>query len=350
MKNVLFSTTRQWNPGDEFILLGCMNLLKEVIGEFNPIIYNRNPEVRQAFDYLNPLKNSKFFKKNNVLESFLRVGFWDNSFKEDTNAECIDLVVFAGSPEWRSRRLIPLYRKIIKYDIPTIYLGIGSSNYFEYNKLNKIYRQVLENSKLITVRDSITEKCLKNVKPYRMPCPALFSSPFEKNIEKVEKVGLMFGSKNAVSNNNVSKKTYDFLISEYSKIIERYGNFEVVCHYIDEISEACNIYGRDKVSYSYDSKDYLDIYKNYDVVIGHRVHGVGISASMGIPGILIAHDLRADAGRGFLAEIMNLNSANNILGSIEKIENNIHEKNNELKIHKLRYKQEYHKLFQEYVM
>lgn len=27
--NIVFSTTRQWNPGDEFILLGTINLLQE---------------------------------------------------------------------------------------------------------------------------------------------------------------------------------------------------------------------------------------------------------------------------------------------------------------------------------
>lgn len=36
--NIIFATTRQWNPGDEFILLGCINLLNETLGEFNPII------------------------------------------------------------------------------------------------------------------------------------------------------------------------------------------------------------------------------------------------------------------------------------------------------------------------
>lgn len=40
--HILASTTRQWNPGDEFILLGVRNL----IGEATWSIFNRNPEIK----------------------------------------------------------------------------------------------------------------------------------------------------------------------------------------------------------------------------------------------------------------------------------------------------------------
>lgn len=60
IKNVVLSTTRQWNPGDEFILLGIINLLREVIGEFNPVIFNRSPEVRPTASYLNPMRTAKW--------------------------------------------------------------------------------------------------------------------------------------------------------------------------------------------------------------------------------------------------------------------------------------------------
>ena len=47
MLNVVYSATRQWNCGDEFILFGCRNLLEKVLGGHNPIIYNRNPDIRR---------------------------------------------------------------------------------------------------------------------------------------------------------------------------------------------------------------------------------------------------------------------------------------------------------------
>lgn len=47
-KNILVSTTRQWNPGDEFILLGSLNIMKNILGKdnINTIIFNRNPDIR----------------------------------------------------------------------------------------------------------------------------------------------------------------------------------------------------------------------------------------------------------------------------------------------------------------
>ena len=49
MKNILISTTRQWNPGDEFIMMGSLNIMKELYGNIiNPIIFNRNPDIRGA--------------------------------------------------------------------------------------------------------------------------------------------------------------------------------------------------------------------------------------------------------------------------------------------------------------
>ena len=42
----IFSTTRNYNPGDEFILFGIQNVLEEIIGPFNTVYYNRNPAVQ----------------------------------------------------------------------------------------------------------------------------------------------------------------------------------------------------------------------------------------------------------------------------------------------------------------
>ena len=49
MKNIIYSATRQWNPGDEFILMGVESLIQEVFGSHNSILYNRNPQIRPDF-------------------------------------------------------------------------------------------------------------------------------------------------------------------------------------------------------------------------------------------------------------------------------------------------------------
>ena len=108
--NIVLSTTRQWNPGDEFILLGTINLLQEYFEQqkdkgiknnfyFNPIIYNRNPQIRRARkrDFIKMIDN---FLGKDFIEKFR-----DNSVKDRKPMNYTDLVVFAGSPEWIGRKL-----------------------------------------------------------------------------------------------------------------------------------------------------------------------------------------------------------------------------------------------------
>ena len=126
--NIVFSTTRQWNPGDEFILLGTINLLQEYFEQqkdkgiknnfyFNPIIYNRNPQIRRARkrDFIKMIDN---FLGKDFIEKFR-----DNSVKDRKPMDYTDLVVFAGSPDWIGRRLKKLYTEILNNKIPTIFLG-----------------------------------------------------------------------------------------------------------------------------------------------------------------------------------------------------------------------------------
>lgn len=312
-KNILLSTTRQWNPGDEFILMGCINILKEVYGAFNPIIYNRNPEVRQPFNHRNPFRKAKYsnmlFKYKPLVDSFFRVGFLDNSFKDDTDGSFIDLAVFAGSPEWYGGRLTGMYKTIAEHNIPALYLGIGSDTAFDLEKIPALYRDILKKALFITVRDDLTYNNLKNLNPVRLPCPALLSVPAgkEKDIREVKKIGLIFGTDKAVINNRITKGTCRYLFSLYRELIKAFENkceIEIVCHYIDELSDAHRTFNDLKINYSYDSRDYPEIYKQFDIVVGHRVHGIGLAASLGIPGILIAHDMRGVAGNGFLADII----------------------------------------------
>ncbi len=71
-KNVLISTTRQWNPGDEFIMLGCLNILKEIYGDnINPIIFNRNPDIRVGGRYHNKTKYKKILEEKQLYKTSL---------------------------------------------------------------------------------------------------------------------------------------------------------------------------------------------------------------------------------------------------------------------------------------
>jgi len=351
MKNIVFSTTRQWNPGDEFILMGCINLLKEYMGEFNPIIYNRHPQLRRSRkrDIIKMIDN---LVGKDFIEKFL-----DNSVKERLEMDYADLVVFAGSPEWRGRRLPKLYDSIVKYNIPTLFLGVGSGSgavTITKNHFTDTELQVLQKAKLFTCRDCSNQDNAENIldlKVHHLPCPALFSSTKEKSINEVKKIALIYGTYEAVRDNNISRETYDYLMKIYKYILENYKDkyeIEFVAHYIDELSAFKKDFPNEELHYSYDSKDYLEIYEKYDLIIGHRVHGIGMSASIGIPGIMIAHDMRSQTVDGFAASKLFVGEPLEKFHQLFQTKiNNIARENSNLYKHKQKYKEIFLQLLNE---
>jgi hypothetical protein len=307
-KNILFSTTRQWNPGDEFILKGILNVIHSIDADFNPVIFNRSPEIerpesRLSFSFQINLSRMRFKR--------LKCGSFDNSFKGKLLKDnLIDLAVFAGTPEWASFRLSQMYEYIHRYSIPVVYLGIGlGTENFRVDKLSNLYLDVLNKAKLVIVRSQRVQKILSQLKPILLPCPSLLASPveFEKTIGAVKKIALIYNSPKSIKNNKVDYNAYNFMIGLYRKLLNDYSQefeFEFICHYIDELPELRKDFGARNSYYSYDSDDYFKIYNKFDLVIGCRVHGIGVAASMGIPGIAIRHDLRGSTCELFKADII----------------------------------------------
>ena len=102
--------------------------------------------------------------------------------------------------------------------------------------------------------------------------------------------------------NGWDKEHYQSQIKIYNKIISEYKEqykIIVICHYIDELYLAERDFPGLDIRYSYDSADYIEIYKECDLVIGSRIHGIGIATSMGIPSIPMKYDVRQGTMDGF---------------------------------------------------
>lgn len=342
-RNILFSTTRQWNPGDEFILYGVLNIINHAFNnDYNPIIFNRNPDVRNGSKWRNLTRSrtatNKWdffnFKGKGILQETLRIGQFDNSCKDDVDSSIIDLAVFAGSPEWHSNRLIPMYKIIERGKIPTLFLGIGAGDDVGLSMAPPMMSRIIENASLITVRDVNTAQLLKKYNAMYMPCPALLSATGQKIVSDVNRIGLIYATDNTVLGHKVSPELHEYIIKLYREIAKVY-HVGVVCHYIDEIEQARKELPDIDLFYSFDSRDYENIYKNFDIVLGGRVHGIGISASLSIPGIMIKHDKRSSTTDGFLAKSISIGTSyQDVLQTLEKICSNIQDYSQKLRDHK----------------
>ena len=353
MRNIMFSTTRSWNPGDEFILFGLKRIFKNVLGDFNPIIYNRHPDIH----VFSKIKGFSILPVNNEIykdtAAFLRIGTADNSIKYSTDCSFIDLAVCAGTPEWLTPRCINFYEHVIRNQIPFMALGIGS-----WPPAPDYAQPVLEKALLVTSRQqNITPPSNLSIPYASLPCPALLCSETEKTITACTTIGLIFALNlsQTVNAQNIDDKTFDYMCHLYRKIITKYNGkykFKIICHYIDELPVAHRLFDAQttNILYSYSSEDYLKLYEQCDLVISPRVHGCGIASSLAIPNICIAHDNRAETTAGFLSERISIDTTEEeVYSIINKIIINIATLNQKLQNHKKTLFYQYSELVQKHL-
>jgi hypothetical protein len=286
--NILFSTTVQWNAGDEFIYIGIARLLGKVWGAFNPVLYNRNPAVNPRyapmFAWPRPPK---------ILP--------ENAFQPE-DAGLIDYVIFAGTPEWAGgTRSAPLHRFILSEPVRCSFLGVGLAS---MGSLRGLATDVLKTqTDLFIARDEFAAHAAAPfIQPVRLPCPALLCSARERVRTGLNTIGCVVQNSN-VQWHSIPTSVRDYLNDQYRRLREHYQVI-FIAHYIDDL-RLCNELGWD-CAYSFSSRDYFEIYDACDLVVSPRVHGCGMAASLGIPSIAIPHDGRISTVSGFgatLAEV-----------------------------------------------
>lgn len=341
-KNIVFSTTKQWNPGDEIILKGIINIFDALGLNYNPLIFNRNPSVRRLYgnSTYSGMTTDDFF-----LMKHIDISMMDNSMKPWLSYENIDLIVMAGTPEWSGGRNRELFLRAIKNNIPVCFLGIDG----DYNKeQNEVVSSVLEKSKIILVRNQevLNSFVNKGIGAQFFPCPSLLSSKNEKHIEEVHTIGLIYRAKNTEITliNGWDENSYIEQNAIFNSIIKQYGKktkIVIICHYVDELILAERDFNGVDIYYSYNSDDYFKIYEQCDLVIGSRIHGIGLATSLGIPSIPLKYDFRAGTYKGFYPDDSYFDNSLNVNDKIDYYINNISDINEKLIEYKQRIKSLY---------
>src|SRR5579863_2435582 len=109
--NLLVSTTRLWNPGDDFISYGVRRLIESVPGnEINFHLWNRNPDRA----------------KDLTTDWGFRDGMMSN-VATITSLSLMDAIVLAGTPHWAGGMLQPIYEHLLANpQKPCFAIGLGS--------------------------------------------------------------------------------------------------------------------------------------------------------------------------------------------------------------------------------
>ena len=302
-KRIIFSSTRGWNPGDEFILEGIRNVLRAAGVEFVEILYNRHPLVRTGFGGDKLLRGASFLLADNPdlqvkkLRSGKKIMFMDNSFYP-VNERVADYIIFAGTPEWAGKRNRKLYKYALKHKIRGALLGVGLKN-----EITDVEREYLSNYvDIIVTRDSESFEQLREFGAIKGVCPALFSADDVREVEALNRVGIVFQGTGLWAN-SISMEIFDKLVPVYNQILSEFSG-EIICHHFADYVRAVEVFGYGApIYYTSNWRDLLNRYRDFDLVIGTRLHGIGAASSWGIPGILIAHDDRTRDSSSFLEVI-----------------------------------------------
>lgn len=304
-RSILFSTTRGWNCGDEFILFGVRRALTEFGVEFNPVIYNRHPSITprkfQARRPLFPASAAPHLDNSHSLDGFCGV----------------DYVVFAGSPEWATgKRNLALHRFILENNLRCAFIGVGLAGPRTLGE--DIKRILAERCDLFIARDAVCYELVKGYpNAYHEVCPSIFCAPraeLRQNPTGPKRVGLVIQT-DQTPHQRVSPEVEAYGYEQFEQLRHQFPT-TLIAHYIDEF-KAAKQRGHDVV-YSGYSEDYFQIFPQFDVVVSTRVHGCGLCASSGIPNALIPHDRRADTVRLLGSHVLDRGAS--IRDWVEKVE------------------------------
>ncbi len=300
-QNILYVTTRQWNPGDEFIMGGVRAALRAA--GWSPrveAIYNKSPQVTAKWSRFNPFKVRAANLSAGYVDAFVHTAHFDNSFGPHNDINFFDAVVFCGSPGWFGGRLHGLYEKLSTFHGQVLFLGIGASN--RAVKLSKTEVDVLRSAAVVTVRDEYLHGELTNrygIECEWITCPAFLAAPSTVEPDPTSKIGLVYTAAHTNRGHRVSAEHEALQNAIFHRVIEQHPDTEVVCNYYDEVDTAATLFGRERVRYAFDALDYPSLMGEYRYVVSSRVHGCGISSSVGVPNILLGHDRRAATVAGF---------------------------------------------------
>lgn len=301
VRNVLYVTTRQWNPGDEFILAGVRAVGRRLGWQpRSEAIFNKSPQVVGKWSHLNPFRMKHANYSTGYVDSFVRTATFDNSFGSDDDISFFDTVVFCGSPGWFGGRLRGLYAKLAEFDGQVLFLGIGSSN--RQVKLSNSEAQCLERADVVTCRDERLTNELRDryrIQASWVTCPALLAAPNEVEPDQSSPIGLVYTASHTNRGHRVSREHESRQNAIFARLVEEHPDVEVVCNYYGEVDAAARLFGRSRVRYTYDAAEYATLIARYRFVVSSRVHGCGLASSLGVPNVLIGHDKRAVTVEGF---------------------------------------------------
>lgn len=241
----LINTSYGWNPGDDLIREGVINILG--LQEASKVFVNR----------------AQLIIDGNIVPQWKTIR---NNETPDELGKIAKAIIMAGSPEWLDF-FEEFYEVAVKYQLPIYFVGVGMKP--GAKNTDALLQSVKHLVKGATVRDNIAASTLKrhSIETTWFPDPA-FSASYE--IPPIKKYELVVNYRSCGGNGNF-KPDFD---DAWSAVQRAYSSdiSLVTVHEQGEYAKAKSIF-KAPVFYSSDYLDYKRIYANTRVYLGGRIHG-----------------------------------------------------------------------------
>ena len=281
VKNIVISGTNFWNPGDDFVRDGVVEILKNLFHgyQLNFLFYNFNQDF---------FPQSKF------------TGIANTVAKGDLNrySEHVHAVVIAGLSA--GLEINDLYNWIIDSSLLNrVYLiGAGYENdYVDKHISLEPAATIFKNARIIMGRTRKKPKFIADNKlPYHhVNCPAILSVPDVKYIpqdKRIQKIAfsIQLPHRIGIANQSCAESMHKLAMNIFFKLYHEY-EIEIIAHHKSEYFYFVKLLqelGLDvTVNFSSFYQDMFDVYRKHDLIIATRLHACLYGNSHGIPGIVL---------------------------------------------------------------
>ncbi len=284
----LATTSRQYSPEEEWILLGVKNLFSEITSQnIYWAIYDKNPDLLQT-------------KKPHHLRTHLR----SNSFHQ-TALTPFSAVIIAGSRLWHGEEMEILFGNVAKKEIPLLALGLK----FPINNQISLTEQektcLTRSQTLVAVSDESTKDWLRryDLECPVLPCPSLFAFQESKKTNN-EKPCIGFVLEDTQTSETPLKEDAVRNICQLILLMQKKYNVKVICLRLTDLMRFSPIFG-DSCVYSYDANDYSSFIQGCDLIVTSNPEVALATNGVGRPNLFLLNaenhkDLKALPYTSFL--------------------------------------------------
>lgn len=278
-KNIVISGTNFWNPGDDFVRDGVINILRKLFDgcSLNFLFYNFNADF---------FPQSKFSGISNTV----------SKGDLDKYRQFIDAVVVTGLSA--GTEIKDLYNWVIANGLQDRVYLIGAG--YENNYVDRyIYEEpeatIFRNAKVIIGRTRKTPKFIPDLNlPYHhINCPSILSvenvkdTPSDRTIKKIA-FSIQLPHEIGIPNQCCDKTMYELAVNILCELSRKYV-VKVIAHHKSEYFHFLGLLKDFNIPVVFSSfyQDLFEIYPRYDLVITTRLHSSLFANGHGIPGIIL---------------------------------------------------------------